>query len=87
MDFLIYLPILIIVILVLWLLFKLLKWPLKILWKLILNAALGFVILFVFNLFGGLIGFTLDINWISALVAGVFGVLGVIALIVVELLR
>lgn len=39
--------------LVLWLICKLLAFPLKVLWKLVVNALLGAVILFLFNFVGG----------------------------------
>lgn len=73
-------------ILILWLICKLLKVSLKIIWKLVVNALLGALILVVFNLIGGLFGFTLPITFLSALVAGVFGVPGVIVLALLTLL-
>jgi len=73
-------------ILILWLICKLLKVSLKIIWKLVINALLGALILVVFNLIGGLFGFTLPITFLSALVAGVFGVPGVIVLALLTLL-
>ena len=69
----------------LWLLFKLLAFPLKILWKLLLNAVLGAVMLLLFNLLGGVIGFVIPITPWSALCAGVLGIPGVIILIVLYL--
>ena len=72
--------------LILWLLCKLLKVSLKIIWKLVINALLGAFILVVFNLVGGLFGFTVPITFLSALVAGVFGVPGVIVLALLALL-
>ncbi|MEF9972279.1 MAG: pro-sigmaK processing inhibitor BofA family protein, partial [Oscillospiraceae bacterium] len=53
------------------LLFKLLKTPLKWAMKLLLNALSGFVALFVLNLLGDLVGLTLAINWLNAIVVGV----------------
>ncbi len=80
------LPYIAICLLVVWLLFKLLKWPLKIFWKLFINAVIGFVILFVFNIVGGLFDFTITINWITSIITGIFGIPGVIVLAVLTLL-
>lgn len=73
---------------VLFLVIKLLKWPIKI----IINGIIGVVILYVVNFIIanlGLIGintkFSLAINPITALVAGFFGVPGVIVLIIIRL--
>lgn len=71
---------------VLWLVFKLFKWPLKIFWKLFINAVIGFVILFVFNLVGSLFNFTININWITSIITGIFGIPGVIVLAVLTLI-
>ena len=50
---------------------KILAVPLKIIWRLVVNALIGAGILFLFNLFGGLIGITLPITALNALVVGV----------------
>lgn len=68
------------------LLFKLLKTPLKIAVKLLLNGLMGFVILFVVNWLGGFVGVSLGVNWINALVAGILGAPGVILLLLVKYL-
>ncbi len=72
--------------LILWLICKLLKVSLKIIWKLVVNALIGALILVVFNLIGGLFGLVVPITFLSALVAGVFGVPGVIVLALLSLL-
>jgi len=68
------------------LLFKLLKRPIKIIFKLLLNTLLGFVILIIFNFLGGFVDFSLDINFISAAVTGILGLPGVILLVLLKLL-
>ncbi len=73
-------------ILVLWLICKLLKISLTIIWKLVINALLGALLLIVFNLIGGIFGLTIEITFLSALVAGVFGVPGVIVMALLSLL-
>lgn len=71
---------------ILFLFTKLLKWPIKIL----LNGIAGVVILYVvnfiiakLNLLGVNLNFSIAINPITALIAGFFGVPGVIVLIII----
>lgn len=59
---------------------KLLKWPLKIL----INGVLGVVILYVVNLVGANFNFVLAINPITALIAGFLGIPGVILLAILQ---
>jgi inhibitor of the pro-sigma K processing machinery len=68
-------------IIVLFLVIKLLKWPIKI----ILNGILGVVILYIVNLVGTNFNFSLTINPITALIAGFLGIPGVIVLIIIKL--
>lgn len=75
-------------IVVLFLLLKVLKWPMKI----IINGVIGVIILYVINyiianlnLVGINTNFSLAINPITALIAGFFGVPGVVALIIIGL--
>lgn len=65
---------------VLFLIIKLLKWPLKIL----INGILGIILLYISNIVGSYIGFVLPINAISALVAGFLGIPGIIFLILFQ---
>ena len=73
-------------IVVLFLVIKLLKWPIKIL----INGIVGVIILYVVNIIGSnlnMIGlnynFSLPINPMTALISGFFGVPGVIAIMIV----
>ena len=75
-------------IVILFLAIKLLKWPIKI----VINGIIGVVILYVANfiianlsLVGINTNFSLPINPISALIAGFFGVPGVVVLIIIYL--
>ena len=75
-------------IIVLFLVIKLLKWPIKI----IINGIIGVVILYAVNfiianlsLVGINVNFSLAINPITALIAGFFGVPGVVVLIIIGL--
>ncbi|NCC67250.1 MAG: pro-sigmaK processing inhibitor BofA [Clostridia bacterium] len=67
--------------LIVWLLIKLLKTPLRWAWKLLIHAASGVIILFLTNLLGGVFCFSLDITWLNAIVAGVLGFPGVLLLL------
>ncbi|MCG8541878.1 MAG: pro-sigmaK processing inhibitor BofA family protein [Clostridia bacterium] len=59
----------------------LLVFPFKWILKLIYNGIIGGILLLLVNLIGKIIGFSLVINPITALVAGFLGVPGVIMLI------
>ena len=77
---------LILAIIILYLVVKFFRWPFKILWKLILNGILGFVLLMLVNFIGNSFGISVGINVITSLIAGFFGVPGVIFLIIFSLL-
>jgi len=63
---------------VLYVIGKVVSLPMRLLWKLITNSIIGGIMLWVINLFG--VG--LQINLINALIAGIFGIPGVIGLII-----
>ena len=60
--------------------------PFKVIVKLIINALIGGVVLLLINLFGGGIGLQIGINPVTALVAGILGVPGVILMIILQLI-
>jgi len=66
------------------LLFKIIKTPLKWAFKLLLNAVGGFIALVILNFFGGLVGLSLTVNLINCLVAGILGLPGVVLLLVLK---
>ena len=68
-------------VLLLWLLLRILRKPIKWALKLLLNALLGFVGLTLLNVVGGRIGIGLNVNWFNALVTGVLGIPGVLLLL------
>ncbi len=70
----------------LWFICKILMVPIKIMWKLVINAIAGALLLLVVNFVGGLIGLSIPITPISALVAGVFGIPGVVLLVILQIL-
>lgn len=63
---------------------KLLSAPIKLAVKLLLHAASGFLLLLVEEFIAGFFDFSLGINFINCLVAGVLGIPGVILLIVIK---
>jgi len=63
--------------LILWILFKVFRWPLKVLGKLVLNAVMGAITLVLINIIGGFFDFTLPINAFTSLIVGLMGVPGV----------
>lgn len=71
-------------VLLIWLIIKVFATPIKWAFKLLLNTVLGFLILFLFNFLGEYIGITLSVGWVSALVAGVLGIPGIILLLLIE---
>ena len=62
---------------------KLLAWPIKKIIKLAINVRLGVLMIYLVSTFGGAIGITIPFNIVTALIAGVFGVPGVILLIII----
>lgn len=58
--------------------------PIKIIIKFIINGLIGAVLLFIINIFSSLIGITIAINPITALVAGFLGVPGVLLLLFLQ---
>ncbi len=60
--------------------------PLKIVLRLVINGILGGVAILVINLIGGPLGFTLALNPISALIAGILGLPGIILLVILKFL-
>ncbi|MBE6997879.1 MAG: pro-sigmaK processing inhibitor BofA [Ruminococcaceae bacterium] len=67
-------------------LLKLLKKPIKWAFKLLLHALFGFIFLFVFNFVGAWLGLSLELNWLNAIVTGVFGIPGVVVLLILKYL-
>ncbi len=59
---------------------KILLLPLKIIMKLVINALSGGVLLFMLNILGSVLGFYVNITPVNAIIAGIFGVPGVIFL-------
>lgn len=64
---------------------RLLSAPLKLAVKLLLHAGLGFLLLLVEEIIGGFFDFSLGINFVNCLVAGILGIPGVIIMVLIKL--
>ena len=64
--------------------FMIFKASLKLAAKVLINAAIGFVLLFLFNGIGSVFGIALEINWINAIISGVLGIPGVALLLILK---
>ena len=73
------------VIVALYVLIKILAAPIKLIFKLLLNTVLGFLLLFLANFVGGFFDFSIPVNLVTCLISGVFGIPGVIFLVIVML--
>lgn len=71
-------------IMMLFLLAKLLLIPIKIVWKLAVNAVVGGITLLLINFIGGFFGLYIPINIITALITGILGVPGVIMILILQ---
>lgn len=63
---------------------KFLSWPLKKIFKLIFNVILGLVMILLVNVFGVSIGLSIPFNFVTAAVAGLLGLPGVIVLVILH---
>lgn len=68
------------------LLVKVLSAPIRWIFKLLINAGLGFVALWILNFFGDFVGLYLEPSFLHCLVVGFLGVPGVILLVVLQFL-
>lgn len=58
--------------------------PIRLILKIALNIAFGFLMLLVLNFFGGFIGVELGVNWFNAAVVGILGLPGVALLLILR---
>ncbi len=65
------------ILLLMMLVLKIFTAPIRMLFKLILNTILGFFALIMINFFGSMIGVTIGVNFVNALIVGCLGVPGV----------
>lgn len=71
-------------IIILFILGRVLLIPAKVVLKLLYNALLGAIALIVVNYVGGLIGFHIAFNVITAFVVGILGIPGLILLVILK---
>ena len=71
------------IIVAVYVLIRILAAPIKKIFKLLINAVCGFALLFVANFIGGFFDFSIPVNILTCIVAGAFGIPGVIFLVVV----
>jgi len=71
-------------IMMLFLVAKLLILPVKIVWKLAVNALVGGITLLIINFIGGFFGLYIQINIITALITGILGVPGVVMILILQ---
>ena len=71
-------------VLLLLLFIRIIRLPLKWMAKGALHAAVGFVALFVLNFIGSWVDLHLEVNLVNCLITGIFGVPGVIILLVIK---
>ncbi len=69
---------------VLYLLARILVYPMRVLTKAVGNSLVGAVLLIIFNLVGGLMGLSVSVNVVSALVVGFLGVPGLLTLLIIQ---
>ena len=76
----------VILLVVIVLLVQMIMKPVKLVWKLLFNSALGLVLLMLVNYGAAFLNFALPINIITVLVAGFLGIPGILLLICFQLL-
>ena len=73
------------VIVAVYVLIKIIAAPIKKIFKLLLNAVCGLLLLFIANFIGGFFNFAIPVNLLTCIIAGAFGIPGVIFLGVIVL--
>ena len=63
---------------------KILLFPIKLLIKLIFNSIIGAAIIYIINLIGANFGFHIGLNLVTSLVVGILGIPGAILLIILQ---
>lgn len=70
--------IIVLAVLAIFILLRILSKPIRFIFKMLLNALFGFVVLFILNFFGDVFGISVELNFLNALIVGVLGIPGVI---------
>ena len=69
---------------VLYLLARLLTYPMRMVVKALASGAVGAVCLLIFNVLGGLVGLSVGVNVFTALTVGFLGLPGLITLLIIQ---
>lgn len=69
---------------ILFIILKILSLPMKLIIKLVINGLIGGIVIFLINLIGVGVGFTINLTWITALIVGILGVPGVIIVAILQ---
>lgn len=60
--------------------FQLIMSPAKLMWRLMINSMVGLISLLLVNYFTARYGFALPVNLVTVLIAGIFGIPGILGL-------
>ena len=60
-------------------------WPIKLITKLIINSALGALLIFIINLVGTSFNFHIGLNVINSIIVGILGIPGAALLILIKI--
>ncbi len=63
---------------------KIFSTPIKFILRLLLNTIVGFIALIIINFFGKFLGVSIGVNWINAVIIGIFGAPGVALLLILQ---
>ena len=69
------------------LVFKLFFSQVRLIWKLLINSASGFICLWLLNLASGITGIVFEINFVTALLVGFLGIPGIILLVIGQFMK
>lgn len=61
--------------------------PIRLLFKFLINTVVGFLALLAVNWLGGFVGIAIAVNWVNAAVVGILGVPGVALLLLLRWLH
>ncbi len=64
---------------------KILIFPLKKIFKLVMNSAIGAMLIYIINLVGANFNFHIGLNWWTILCSGILGIPGVILVVLLKL--
>ena len=64
--------------------FTILKTPFRLIFKLVLNTATGFIMLFLINYVGSFVNISIGVNWLNAVIIGILGVPGVALILLLQ---